>query len=311
MFEKLTKKQKLKVIGSFVTTAFLGFVVIITVFLYLNPSLGWFSSNQVVNGSGMSIRVEYDDFYVEATYYRYDPKESVVKSSTDLSDIDLNPYDLVFQARNRYTPIVAALKITGNDVSSSGTLTVRINRNLSADPNGYYVDGSGNTHISEYFTSIMRVTPFVGASYYSTTAETLYRNIDTTENYEYVRSLIGNANATNAHPQSLVFTDVTMNGVLIDTVEKADYIDIEVDYSEDDFIMDDDVSTLIVYLYITYDEGYYTTVQNDVIVSHYDGLLGIYQSTSSHGGGIGTGGDIMAQAIHFDNDLSNIIVSHH
>lgn len=305
MFANLTKSQKLKLIGSFATTALLGFVVVIVVVLYLNPSLGWFSTNRSVSGNGAAIKVEYDDFYVNAVYYRYDPKESVVVSSSDLSDIHFNPYDLVFRSRNRYTPVVAALKITGDDLPESGRLTIRINRNTVADEDGYEVDeNTGRTHLSEYFTSIMRVTPYVGAAYYSSVAATLYANVDSTDNYEYVRSLTGNVAATNAQPQSLVFTDVTMNGDLISEVAKEDYIDIEISYTKGDFVKDNGVDTLIVYLYFTYDEGCRTTLSG----TEYDGLLGIYQKTTETGG-ISAGGDITDQSIHFQNDLSYIKVT--
>ncbi|MBP5428673.1 MAG: hypothetical protein J6Z04_05255 [Clostridia bacterium] len=294
MFANLTKNQKLKLIGSFAATAFLGFVVVLVVFLYLNPSLGWFSTNRTVNGNGVGVEVGYDDFYVNAIYYQYDPKESAVVSSSDLSDIQFNPYDLVFRSRNRYTPVIAALKMTGNDLLSSGSLTIRINRNTTADKNGYVVDeNTGRMHLTEYFTSIMRVTPYVGAAYYSSTAETLYANVDSAVNYEYARSLTGNVDAENGQPQSLVFTDVTMNGDLINTVEKEDYIDIEISYEISDFVWDNGVLTLIVYLYITYDEG---------------GLLGIYQKTTETGS-ISAGGDITDQSIRFQNDLFYIKVT--
>lgn len=305
MFANLTKNQKLKLIGSFATTAFLGFVVVIVVVLYLNPSLGWFSSNRSVSGNGAGAEVEYDDFYVNAVYYLYDPKESAVVSSSDLSDIHFNPYDLVFRSRNRYTPVVAALKMTGDDLPSSGRLTIRINRNTTADADGYVVDeNTGRTHLTEYFTSIMRVTPYVSAAYYSSVAATLYANVDSTVNYEYVRSLTGNVDAENGQPQSLVFTDVTMNGNLIASVEKEDYIDIAISYSSGDFVIDNGVSTLIVYLYITYDEGYRTTLSG----TEYNGLLGIYQKTTETGG-ISAGGDITDQSIQFQNDLLYIKVT--
>ncbi|MBO6020288.1 MAG: hypothetical protein J6P88_03790 [Clostridia bacterium] len=150
----------------------------------------------------------------------------------------------------------------------------------------------------------MRVTPYVGAAYYSSTAETLYANVDSAVNYEYARSLSGNVDAENGQPQSLVFTDVTMNGDLINTVEKEDYIDIEISYEISDFVWDNGVLTLIVYLYITYDEGYHVTGSG----TEYNGLLGIYQKTTETGS-ISAGGDITDQSIRFQNDLFYIKVT--
>ena len=311
MFRNLNKTQKLKLIGSFTSTAVIGIVIVIAFVLLLNPSLAWFSSNKQVTGTGTGVRVGYDDFHVSATCYQYDPKESVVKTFSDLSEIDFNPYDLVFWARNRYTPVVVALKMTGSSLPSEGTVNVRITRDLLADPDGYSTDQeTGHIQLTECFSSIMRVTAYLGNSSYSESAETLYSRVDSAAHYDYVRSRTGNVNeyATNAQPQSVVFTDVTMNGNLIDSVDKEDYVDLSVRYTSGDFVIEDGVSTLIVYLYVTYDEGYTVQTQQGATVTSNNGLLGIYQKTTETGS-IAAGGDITGQSIQFENDLTQIRVT--
>ena len=313
MFRSLTKSQKMKLIGSLASTAFLGFMIVIALVILLNPSLGWFSTNKQVSEAGMGVRVGYDDFHVSATCYQYDPKAEEVRSFSDLSEIDFNPYDLVFWSRNRYTPVVVALKVTGNSLPESGELRVRITRDLSADPEGFSTDQGGHKHLIEVFSSVMRVTAYVGKSYYSDSAETLYSRVDSTAHYDYVRSQTGNVNeyASNAQPQSVVFTAVEMiqDSNLIRSVTKAGYVDISVRYNnEDDFVTEDGVSTLIVYLYVTYDEGYTVQTQQGATVTSNKGLLGIYQKTTETGS-IAAGGDITGQSIQFENDLTQIRVT--
>ena len=313
MFRNLTKNQKLKLIGSFTSTAIIGIVVVIALVLFLNPSLAWFSYNKQVSGTGMGVRVGYDDFHVSATCYQYDPKKSKVKTFSDLSEIDFNPYDLVFSARNRYTPVVVALKITGASLPSKGTVNVRITRDLSADPEGFSTDQGGHKHLIEVFSSVMRVTAYVGKSYYSDSAEMLYSQVDSSAHYDYVRSQTGNVNeyASNAQPQSVVFTAVEMiqDSNLISSVTKAGYVDISVRYNNEDvFVTEDGVSTLIVYLYVTYDEGYTVQTQQGATVTSNKGLLGIYQKTTETGS-IAAGGDITGQSIQFENDLTQIRVT--
>lgn len=304
MFENATKSQKIKLFGSFATTALLGIIVILVVVMYLNSSLGWFSNNKQVDGEGMEVEVDYDDFYVNATYYQYDPKAERVNSSTDLSNIMFNPYDLVFRSRNRYTPIIATLEMTGSDLPENGSLTVTIGRNTSVDAATGEI---GDLHLAEKFSSIMRVTPYIGASYYSSTAGTLFSNVDTLTNYEYVRTLTGNVEARGGQPQSKVFTEAVMDGggEHITSVTKAESLVFEIDYTSSDFVDVNGVSTLIVYLYITYDEGY--GIENDT--THYDGLVGIYQKTSETGS-ISSGGDITDTSVRFENDLTNIRVTY-
>ena len=97
--------------------------------------------------------------------------------------------------------------------------------------------------------------------------------------------------------------------LLISQVNKEDYIELSVSYESTDFnTFEDETSALIVYLYFTYDEGVSTETVNNQTVTHYNGLVGIYQSTSESGT-VG-GGDINEMSVKFVNDLLTISVSH-
>ena len=303
MLEYATRKQKIGLAVSFASLVLLGFFVLLVLLMFFNTSFGWFVNNKNVSASGAEVEVEYDDFHVAATYYYFNPRSNAVESSSDLTNINFNPYDLVFRTRNRYTPVVAAIKMTGNDLSENGTVSIRLSRDT--DKVVFTTDQNDLKHMPTYFTSIMRVTPFVGASYYSATDTTLYNNIDTISNYTAVSALTGDQPST----QSQVFTTVTMNGDYIDTVTKDDYLDFVIDYTSSDFVTIDGTRTLIVYLYITYDEGYLRTVENGVTTTEYNGLVGTYQKTSE-AQSISAGTDITETSVKFENDLTMILAAH-
>ena len=268
-------------------------------------TLAWIGLNADDQSNRMNMNVDYDRFYVEASYYKYNPKEQVVESSASLIDIDFNQYDLVFRGRNRYTPIIAAIKITGEDLpKDSGTITIQINRDSSIS--GSYVGSDGVLRMAEKFSTIMRVTAMVGAGYYSSNSTTLFNNIDTNTNYNDIRALTGD------HQLSKVFTTVTTSSatpssstIELTSVTSHD-ISIDIDYTSSDFVDvdgDSERESLFVYLYITYDEGYNGSSRT------YNGLLGIYQRTSDTMG-ISAGGDIKDTSVLFENDLISIKVSH-
>lgn len=291
---RLAEKKKIRAAGKLQRSSFFirGFTLLILSVLLVEASLAWLSINDRAQGNNMGVSVDYDRFYVEQGYYKYNINESGVDFFSSLTNINFNQYDLVFRSRNRYTPIVAALKMTGEDLASSGTITIQIRRDANVPAT--YVDDEDEEHLSHIFSNIMRVTAFVGASYYSSNNETLFNNIDTTSNYEAARAQTGNTS------NSKVFTTATINNDQLDTVSKND-ISISVSYDSSDFVTINDISTLIVYLYITYDEGYDG--------SDYNGLIGTYIQTSESMS-ISSAGDISDTSVKFENDLVSIKVNH-
>lgn len=291
---RLAEKKKIRAAGKLQRSSFFirGFTLLILSVLLVEASLAWLSINDRAQGNNMGVSVDYDRFYVEQGYYKYNINDSGVDFFSSLTNINFNQYDLVFRSRNRYTPIVAAIKMTGEDLASSGTITIQIRRDANVPAT--YVDDEDEEHLSHIFSNIMRVTAFVGASYYSSNNETLFNNIDTTSNYEAARAQTGNTS------NSKVFTTATINNDQLDTVSKND-ISISVSYDSSDFVTINDISTLIVYLYITYDEGYDG--------SDYNGLIGTYIKTSESMS-ISSAGDISDTSVKFENDLVSIKVNH-
>jgi len=265
----------------------------------VTSTMAWIGLTTQNDINRMNMNVDYDRFFVEKAYYKYDAKNQTVLYYEGLSDVKFNQYDLVFRSRNRYTPIVATLLLTGDDLKDEGTIYVTIQRDSSINP--FVVDGNGKKHLTNTFSSIMRVTALVGSEYYSSNENLLYSSVDNSY-YSAVRLYTGNVAGSSP---SKVFTTAsisTINDVeVLDNASKTD-IEISIDYDSGDFVTIEGISTLIVYLYLTYDEGYNESTKK------YDGLVGMYQRTSEALGI--TSGDIADQSIEFENDLVSIKVAH-
>ena len=300
---RLAEKKWIRAAGKLQRSSFLlrGLTLLVLSVLLVSASFAWIAMNSDTNSSNMGMNVDYDKFYVEANYYKYNPKEQIVESSADLTDVHFNQYDLVFRSRNRYTPIVAAIKMTGEDLQSSGIITITINRDSNVS--GSYLDSSGVLRMSETFSTIMRFTAMVGTGYYSSDSGTLFNRVDSDTNYKNARAQTGNTDLSKVLTRADI---IDSNGQLILTGVESGNVAIDVEYTSDDFIdVDGDgvKESLFVYLYITYDEGYISSSGN------YNGLLGIYQKTSDTMG-ISAAGDISDTSVMFENDLISIRVSH-
>ena len=292
-FFQIVLKNK-SLFGSLLGVTGLFFLVAMICVVYFGSSFGWFSNNIKTTTTGMGVSTHTEDFNVKYTYFKYDIRESEVVTSASLEEIEFNQYDLVFRSRNRYTPIVVRIEMTGSSLPSAGTITAKINRDTSK---AVSVDDHGTMKMSNFFTSIMRVTPYVGSALYNSNKDTQFNNIDSTTNFNAVRALKGNDATTG----SKVFTTVTIPDDTITNITKVNYLEIPIVYTSADFVTIDAVSTLVVYLYITYDEGY-TEVNHTV---SYDGLVGIYNRTSA---GTFTLGE--TSTISFADDLLGIEVNH-
>ena len=266
-------------------------ILILIVISLGTATFAWVSMNTDNKGGNLKLSVDYDRFYVDHAYYKYNPKEEDVEVYDNLTDVEFNQYDLVFRSRNKYTPIVATLMLTGEDLDKeSGTITIQIKRDNSAA----YTTSGNTMALAQKFTSIMRVSAYVGKDYYNADEYELYKNVDRA-NYETVRAYTGNVGTT-----SKVFTTATTSGNTLTNVTKQD-VEISIDYNNTNFNIIDGKETLIVYLYITYDEGFDGT--------DYNGLIGIYQRTSDSMG-ISAAGELSDTSVHFENDLVSVKVSH-
>ena len=273
-------KKKLLILSIFNCTLVLALAVIV-IGSFATSSYGWHASNNKTDSVGMNVGVNENSFNANFEYLQYDVKQESYLISSDLSNIDFNPYDLVFRSRNRYTPVVIRIGISGSELQSSGQVTVTIRRDTTKPATEII---NNKIYMSRFCTSVMRFTPYIG-DYYSSTTSTQYTNIDTDSHFNACRALVGD-DASG----SQVFTTVNRTGNAIDSIVKDNSISFSFAYTSSNIVND----TLYVFIYITYDEGYNG--------SAYNGLTGVYQSTS----GLTTIGDT---SVEFVNDLSSIKVS--
>lgn len=277
----------------------LGLFVLFVTLLYLNSAFGWFAMNEEVDGNGMAVTAYQDDVEAEYSHYFYDAKNATGVGQNSIDDIQVPQYDLIFRQRNRYTPAVIRVALTGEeDLPQSGTIALTIGRNLAAsittDEGRTIANGSTLPALNDLFSSLMRLTIVKGAGIYSDDPTTLYRNIDNlpygnnSTLYEVIKSQTVNDSTTN------VFTTVTGDEGDPDRYTKADSVTLSIDYTAADWNdMDGDGvnETLNVYVYVTYDE---------TLLREY----GAYDATLN--------GDItsVGQVIKLNNDLLTIAASH-
>ena len=267
MLEKISKNQKVKLIGSFVGTTLLGLFVVLVIFVYLNSTYGWFANNREVGGTGMTVTVEAMQAEAEYFAYIYDVKAGTVKytGDTTITDPTQEPrvdnlimqfHDTIFQQRNRYTPAIVRIRLTNLKAEwlNGGIVNVTIGRNtdttnypVSANPSS----GTGKL-LTEFFSSIMRFTLAQDQSWYdlddanADEPDEMYFNLDN-DLYEGVKAL------TSDTDSSKVFTSITLdNENLIDSISKVDSITLKCPYTAAD--IDEDDGYIDIYLYITYDE---------------------------------------------------------
>ena len=278
--------------------ALLGLFVLGVILLYLNSAFGWFAMNEDVSGNGMGVTAYQDDVEAEYSHYYYDAKNATGVGEDSIDDIQVPQYDLIFRQRNRYTPAVIRVALTGEeDLPESGTISLTIGRNLAAsittDEGRTIANGSELAALNDLFSSLMRLTIVKGAGIYDDDDTTLYNNIDRlpyggSTLYEVIKSQTVNDSTTS------VFTTVTGDEGDPDRYTKADSVTLSIDYTAADWNdMDGDGvnETLNVYVYVTYDE---------TLLREY----GAYDATLN--------GDItsVGQVIKLNNDLLTIAASH-
>ncbi len=237
------------------------FVLLLTLVVMLPVSVfAWMATNRSLDGDGMDMSMEYDDAVALFDVYKYNVKTSqgtTVENSVplSLSNVDFNQYDMIFEVRNRYTPIFARMQIFKiNKMPEAGTLTLTLTRDTS---NG---DATA-TSLNSYTSSIIRFTAKVDHTYDeqhdSDTPATFYNYVDN-QLYEVTLGYAGNeahdegGSYTNA---SRCFTTFVTSGDTT-TYTKAKTITLSMTYTAGDWDTNDDgYQVLNVYLYMTYDTG--------------------------------------------------------
>ena len=303
MFSNATKKQKMKLVGSAVSTALVGVFVVLVLLIYFHSASGWFSNNRSTHGSGMAIGVEAFNAEAEYTVFVYDAKLQSVRytgagltDSPKLDDLKMQIHDIIFRQRNRYTPAVVHIHLRNikDGYRNGGNLSIK----LSRDDSDAYVTNNGAISLSKKTTSILRFTlvnnhelsshlwlcvdrdPSVAATadeIYFNIDETLYGKIVTDEDYSDTPELT---------VDSKVFTAVTTGaGQAITDVTKEQSITLTVPYTASDVVNGE----MDLFLYMTYDNE----------------LVGYIERES----GLDAGSTTIGKVTTLKNDLTGLLIA--
>ncbi len=273
---------------------FTAMAVVVAFRMLVVTSFAWLTLNRKTDVGDMGMGLAVDDTAVVYEAYMYDLKTNKGtnigpdEKTLDITNIDLNQYDTIFKAQNKYTPVVARIKIVRNkSMPSAGKVYITINRDNK--------DAEGDS-LTPYTSSIVRFTSFImsdksdlitaddGKSVPITEPDTLYSLINTKERYDTIETYKG-----NEYPNSKTFVTVDREGEN-HTHGKTTTLTIETKYTNSDwYINTEGHQTLNVYLYITYD------VQ----------LVECYMDEKA-GGSL----SLDDNSVFFDNDMKKVSVSY-
>lgn len=269
---------------------------LVAIVLILNmlvaASVAWFTLNRKtdVDEMGMALAVDDTTAVYEAFMYNLNTGKGTNLDADgnllNVTNLDLNQYDTIFRAQNRYTPALARITLIGNDsMPKSGTVIITIDRE---ELNALAGEGEGEgASLTAYSSSTIRFTGFIMSDKSDigiTDPDKLYSHICTQDRFDEIELYRG-----NDYDNSQTFVTVIGEGAG-HTHAKYTTIQIFVDYTADDWYKDKDGNdALNVYLYITYD------VQ----------LIECYLD-EHQGGGI----SLDDNSVFFENDMTEIRVSY-
>ena len=272
---------------------FTAMAVVVAFSMLVVTSFAWFTLNRKTDVGDMGMGLAVDDTAVVYEAYMYDLKNRVGTDKDadgnllNITNIDLNQYDTIFRAQNKYTPVVARIKIVRNEsMPLAGKVYITINRDNK--------DAEGDS-LTAYTSSIVRFTSFImsdksdlnttdGISVPITEPDALYSLISTTARFKTIEAYKG-----NEYPNSKTFVTVIGEGAG-HTHGKTTTLTIETEYTNSDwYINTEGYQTLNVYLYITYD------VQ----------LVECYMDEKA-GGSL----SLDDNSVFFDNDMKKVSVSY-
>lgn len=236
------------------------------------------------------------------------PKKKV--EPLTITNIDLNQYDTIFKAQNKYTPVFARIKITRSEaMPTAGKIYITIERESKTTEQ---MDKEKEGLLTEYTSSIVRFTGFVipdkadrdveenARSKGEDPIDALYNFINSSiidevnqkTRFEVVEDYKGNE---YSYSKTFVSSEPLekATGTKDHTHKKTNSITIEVEYSSNDWYVVVDNGAMLeilnVYLYMTYDPN----------------LIDCYME--DHGGGALSLDD---KFIDFENDMTRVTVSY-
>ena len=289
-------------------------------------SVAWFTLNRQTNANQMGMELAIDDTTAVYKAYMYNldlgagtdlvygedgnPEKDKNNENVylDITNLDLNQYDTIFRAQNKYTPAIAKIEITGNNsMPKNGTVHITIN---GPEPK--------TTHSSieqdKLVSSILRFTALIFPADQTTevevgdeTVETNICKLDAKHLYDFIsldkRLTDSNGNAVSQFDvvEKMVGNEdkSSQTFVTIEAIEgaengahnhvKSDSITVSIDYDESMWHEEDNKYILCVYLYITYDAN----------------LIKCFMETAENGSV-----SLDDDSVKFENDLEKISVSY-
>jgi hypothetical protein len=200
---------------------------------------------------GMALAV--DDTTAVYKAYRFDmetmkgtdleaaTEENPNPGELNITNIDLNQYDTIFRAQNKYTPAFARIEITKSAaMPASGKVYITIERNDLEAQEG---------DLELFSSSVVRFTALIDSSKEDvdlTVPDEIYRHINTEALFDEVEAYNGN------YDHSKTFVTVIGEGAG-HTHDKVYSITLEVTYTANDWYQVGNDTKLNVYLYMTYD----------------------------------------------------------
>ncbi|MCQ2087300.1 MAG: hypothetical protein MJZ37_04410 [Bacilli bacterium] len=164
-FEKSVNKL-IKIISSI---SVLGFSIV----SLTAAALAWMASNKRVSGDGQIISAYSFDIHCDYDLYQYDPDtfqgtdrdSEGNKFSIESGDFTFLTYDSIFEARNKYTPCLLRISVTGEatNLTEGGTIDVTVRRNTSIAITETIGEGDDEkTVLNPTFTSAMSFKSYIG-----------------------------------------------------------------------------------------------------------------------------------------------------
>ena len=263
-------------------------VLILLIFnTLIAASVAWLTISRRTEAADMGMGLAVDDTTAVYEAFMYDLKNGAGTNlgadgkPLDITNLDLNPYDTIFQTQNKYTPALAKIKLVRNEsMPKNGTVIITINRKD--------MSGIAGQSLTDYSSSTLRFTGFIiedKRDVNITDPAELYSSICTDDLFREIEVEYKGKELTN----SKTFVTVIGSGEG-HTHDKYDSIQIFVDYENANWYTDEDGNeTLNVYLYISYDVQLINCFLNE-----------------NQGGGISLGDT----TFFFKNDLMDIRISY-
>ena len=232
--KKSIGKRKKAIIKSVICTA-LSFIVSVIALFCGGVVFGWFYDNKNAAAGGMNAIMRPNDLRVSFFVYTYDVfGDKTVSDAYSISDMKMNPFDMIFVQRNDFTPVVVRIAVSGEHaLTKNGEITVNLSRDLSKD----------QTSVN-YFSSVVKFSCIKGAAIFADTAAATFDNVAT---------IIENGSPLGKDYFKIADLSDTIKAFFYEsdgTYLKHDNVSFTVGYSEGDFNGD----TLNLYLYFDYDK---------------------------------------------------------